>query len=73
MCNIIINTFKRVIKFCQTTKYMIAYEKYNQQLIDVGFYVRAFLNRVNISESFCSFKIGFTNTVYGASKLRLTL
>ena len=39
----------------------------------MGIHVTAFLKRVNISKSFCSFKIGFNDAIYDASKLRLTL
>ena len=39
----------------------------------MGTHVTPFLNRVNISKSFCSFNVGLNNAIYDASKLRLTL
>ena len=39
------------------------YEKYNYQLIDAGIHVTPFLKRINISKSFCSFKVGFNNGI----------
>ena len=52
---------------------MILYRKCNLQLIDVGTHVIPLLKRINISKAFCSFKVGFNNAIYDASKLRLTL
>ena len=52
---------------------MIIYENYNEQLIEAGAHVTPFLKRVNISKSFCSFKVGFNEAIYVAPKLRLTL
>ena len=48
-------------KFYQTTIFMIIY--YNEQLIEAGVHVTPFLKRVNISKSFCSFKVGFNEAI----------
>ena len=65
--------FTKVIKFCQTTAFMILYEKYNYQIIHFKIHVTPFLTRVNVSKYFCSFKVDFNNAIYDAYKLHLTL
>lgn len=39
----------------------------------VGTHVAPFLKRVSSSISFCTFRVGFNNAIYLASKLHLTL
>ena len=55
---------------------MISYEKNNKQVIDVRIHEALFVNKINITKSFCLFclfKVGFNNAINNASKLCLTL
>ena len=73
MRNIIINTFYISHKILSRKYIYDIIGKLQLTTIDVGIHVTPFLKRVYISKSFCSFKVGFNNAIYDASKLRLTL
>ena len=74
MCDIIINTFYLSDKIL-SNKYIYDIKRKLQLKtnVGVGIHVTPFLKTVNISKSFCSFKVSFKNAIYDASKLLLTL